>query len=526
LRPEARTGKVQKDTDGLLHFAFLAKEPHQEPGREDRHRTPMQIQLRNIHKHYGSVRANDGIHLTVDAGKIHGILGENGAGKSTLMKILSGYCEKTGGQILLDGKAVDYRTPAEAERLGIGMLYQDPLDFPVLSVLDNFMLGQARGVSVRKRGFCKQFQHLADDLDFQLNPAFPVRNLTIGERQQLEILRLLAKGVSVLILDEPTTGISATQRDVLFNALKRLVQEDRAIVLVSHKLEDVEAWCDRVTVLRQGKVSGEADRPFETNSLLSMMFGAPPIQPSRSTAAPGNRVLRMKQVSASGGRSGLKDCDLVVRQSEIIGLAGLEGSGQEMFLRVACGLKRPSQGTVELLGQDMHQRDHRSYKRSGVTFVPAARLEEGLIPGLTISEHFALLDESRDFWVKWDQATRTAQARIDQFRIKGMPQSPAQSLSGGNQQRLLLSMLPANPVLLLLENPTRGLDMESGLWIWQHLLAYGTSGASIVFSSSELDEILMVANRVLVFFNGRIITDLPCDRTTVQELGRAIAGRV
>ena len=239
----------------------------------------MQIQLRNIHKHYGSVKANDGIDLTLDPGKIHGILGENGAGKSTLMKILSGYSEKTGGQILLDGKTVDYRTPAEAERFGIGMLYQDPLDFPMLSVLDNFMLGQARGVSARKRGFREQFQRLVHDLGFQLNAAFPVRNLTIGERQQLEILRLLAEGVSVLILDEPTTGISATQKDVLFSALKRLAEEGRTIVLVSHKLEDVEAWCDRVTVLRQGKVSGGADRPFETNSLLSMM-----LEPHRITS--------------------------------------------------------------------------------------------------------------------------------------------------------------------------------------------------------------------------------------------------
>ena len=216
----------------------------------------MEIALRNIHKHYGPVRANDGVSLTVRSGTVHGILGENGAGKSTLMKILAGYTRRTGGDILLDGRPVDCDTPAQASGLGIGMLYQDPLDFPLLTVLDNFRLGHPLDDPAALRD---RLTHLARQFDFTLKPDAPLRTLTIGERQQLEILRLLERGIRTLILDEPTTGISATQKAVLFKALRQLAGEGRSVVLVSHKLEDVEALCDSVTVLRTGRATGHMD---------------------------------------------------------------------------------------------------------------------------------------------------------------------------------------------------------------------------------------------------------------------------
>ena len=271
----------------------------------------MWIELEDIHKHYGPVRANDGVSLKVAPGYIHGVLGENGAGKSTLMKILAGFSRKTSGSIRIDGEIVDYRNPAQAVALGIGMLYQDPLDFSLLSVLDNFMLGQTNGFSGDKKIFRKAFLQLEKQFNFGLKPETPVRILTIGERQQLELLRLLALGIQVLILDEPTTGISAFQKEVLFDSLRKLTAEGRSIVLVSHKLEDIEGLCDEVTVLRQGKVAGDMRQPFDSNRLLEMMFGTPPPPPARCMETPGGNVLEMKQVSGAGGRTGLKECNVI-----------------------------------------------------------------------------------------------------------------------------------------------------------------------------------------------------------------------
>ncbi len=486
----------------------------------------MWIELKDIHKHYGPVKANNGISFTVAPGRIHGILGENGAGKSTLMKVLVGFSQKTSGTILLDGKAVNYKNPARAAELGIGMLYQDPLDFPLLTVLENFMLGQTGGFSWPQKAFRRRFAAMARAFNFSLDPDSPLKILTIGERQQLELLRLLALGIRILILDEPTTGISSLQKSTLFAALKKLAAEGKSVILVSHKLEDVQALCDKVTVLRRGKVTGEMDAPFHAGGLLEMMFGTPPEQPERRRQTPGSEVLVMQDVCGSGGRTGLKDCDVVVRQGEIVGLAGLEGSGQGVFLRIAGGLKPAIRGRIQLQGFDMSHCGHHTFQHQGVTFLPADRLEEGLIPGLSITEHFALLAGRKGLVVPWRRARQAAAERIKAFRIKGQPDSAVQDLSGGNQQRLLLSFLPSSPVLLLLENPTRGLDVDSVNWVWQHLQAYCHRQTCIVFSSSELDEILMVADRVLVFFNGRIIMDVEASRTDVQELGRAIAGNV
>ncbi len=489
----------------------------------------MRILLQNIHKHYGALKANNGVSLTVEPGTIHGILGENGAGKSTLMKILVGYIRKTGGAISLDNAPATYRTPAEASRLGIGMLYQEPLDFPLLSVLDNFMLGQragnreqGAGSKGRKkvRDFGEQLSGLSQKFNFTLRPDAPVRSLTVGERQQLEILRLLAMGIQVLILDEPTTGISGEQKERLFQALRKLASEGKSILLVSHKIEDVALLCNKITVLRHGTVTGEMNKPFDMIYLLEMMFGFPPDTPSPSDALPGKELLVMEQVSASGGRTGLKNCNVLIREGEIVGLAGLTGSGQGLFLRAAAGIISLSHGEIWLRDMKMNGKEQR------VVFVPTARMEEGLIAGLSIAEHFALLERQKGLLLKEAASAEKAKQGIQKFRVVGTPEMPVQSLSGGNQQRLLLSFLPKEPALLLLEHPTRGLDVESAHWVWEHLQAYSEQNTAIIFSSSELDEILMVADRVLVFFDGSIIRDLKTEETSVHELAAAIAGRV
>ncbi len=235
----------------------------------------MDIELRNIHKFYGSVHANRGIDLRVQGGTIHGILGENGAGKSTLMKILAGAVPKSDGDILLDGRPVAFSHPAEASRLGIGMLYQDPLDFPPLTVLENFMVGRPGHPGKTVRHWADTLAALCRAFGFSLDPKAPLETLTLGERQQLELLRLLSLGSRLLILDEPTTGISPVQKELLFRALRRLADEGKTVLLVSHKLEDVENLCTRVTVLRQGRVSGSLEAPFDARDILSLMFGSP-----------------------------------------------------------------------------------------------------------------------------------------------------------------------------------------------------------------------------------------------------------
>jgi len=347
----------------------------------------------------------------------------------------------------------------------------------------------------------------------------------VGERQQLELIRLLSLGVQILILDEPTTGISSLQREILFNALRKLASQQKTILLVSHKLNDVEALCHRSTVLRKGKVAGEMNQPFNTRTLLEWMFDTPLSPPTRPEIKPGQVTLAMEGISASGDRAGLKNCSLTIRQGEIVGLVGLEGSGQSSLLRLASGLEKPVKGTIRLQHKSMTGRDYHTFKSQGVSFLPTARLEEGLIPGLTITEHFALR-QKKSMIIPWDMSKKQADERIDLFRIVGTPSSTVESLSGGNQQRLLLALMSTAPYLLLLEQPTRGLDMESARWVWQQLMSHADKGAGIIFSSVELEEILLVADRVLVFFNGTVIKDVKTRDTNLNELGRAIAGKV
>lgn len=485
----------------------------------------MLIELQNIHKSFGSLKANTGIDLTVEPGQIHGILGENGAGKSTLMKILSGYSRPTTGDIRVDGQPVRINSPIEAAARGIGMLYQEPLDFPRMTVLDNFILGQSVCAPMQRPAYGQRLRELADRFEFNLYPDAKLTELTVGERQQLEILRLLSLGINVLILDEPTTGISDTQKTLLFNALKKLTAEQKSILLVSHKLEDVEALCDCITVLRQGTVSGKRAHPFQTFELLEMMFGTPPVPPRTIHSDPGQIVLSLRQISAMGGRTGLDDCTVDLYQGQVIGLAGLEGSGQGVFLRVAAGLARPLKGTLKLGGRIETDYTYLRNRERGIAFLPAARMEEGLIAGLSITEHCALQNRAAGWFVRWKAAAARAQLSIDHFRVKGMPESRVDELSGGNQQRLLLAFLPEQPELLLLENPTRGLDIESVHWVWHYLQRLCKHKTCIVFSSSDLDEIMMFADRVLVFYNGVVVEDVQTSMTDRQALGRAIAGK-
>jgi len=473
------------------------------------------ITLQNINKKFGTVNALQGVSLTVEPGSIHGIIGENGAGKSTLMKILTGFISRTSGTISFKNKKISLQSPQEARELGIGMLYQEPLDFPQLSVLDNFMAASADGNPGRQR---QVLARLCAKFGFELDPGARQEKLTVGERQQVELMRLIRDQCKVLILDEPTTGISVAQQELLFATLAQLRSEGTSIVLVSHKLAEIHSLCDRVTVLRHGKLAGEQERPFDEDGLLQAMFDT---LPSKTSPPPqketGASILTMDQVITTAGRVGLDRVSTKIHEGEMIGLAGLDGSGQSVFLQMAYGLLKPEQGRVT---SPLHEED--LVMR---VFLPADRLREGLIAGLSIREHHLLAGDSPFILTGSSGRTKSEQA-INTFSIMGNTETTAEGLSGGNQQRLLLSLIPEWARLILLENPTRGLDVQSGQWTWQHLRDRLPEDGAIVFASPDLEEIMEQATRVLVFFNGRIILDRPTDQTSYQEVSRAITGQV
>lgn len=486
----------------------------------------MNIELKNIHKHFGKVHANKGINLNIPSGCIQGILGENGAGKSTLMKILSGFIQADpGSEIILDGKLIVIHSPADAIHVGVGMLHQDPLDFPPMRVLDNFLLGRSGGLFPNRSAVARDFKLLAEQFDFSLDPDSYVDSLTVGERQQLEIIRLLWLGARILILDEPTTGISASQKIKLFATLKKLAEQGMTIIFVSHKLEDVEHLCHQVAVLRAGELVGEARPPYLTSKLVEMMFGKVVTLGEKQPAQAGEVVLSLKNISLEDVRLKIKNVDLDIRAGEVIGLAGMEGSGQGMFIRACAGLVRPVGGRVLLKGQDLSGKSYHAFKHAGVNFLPAARLEEGLVPGLSLKDHFVLAEQPKGIFIDHAAGQKLAEERIQSFNIRGAPLSPVESLSGGNQQRAELALLQSPLSLVLLEHPTRGLDIESVIYIWSKLKERCRQGASIIFISSDLEEILQYSDRLFVFFSGRVSPSIDAASTSVEHLGQLIGGK-
>jgi simple sugar transport system ATP-binding protein len=484
----------------------------------------MKVELRNIYKSFGSVLANDGVTLTVEPGTLHGLLGENGAGKSTLMKVLSGFLSPDKGEILLDGRAVRFNSPAEAVALGVGMLHQDPLDIPALRVIDNFILGSLGEFLLDRKQHQARLKESAERFGFKLDPEARVSDLSIGERQQLEIIRLLTQGVSVLILDEPTTAISAQQRENLFDALHQLARDGKSVIFVSHKLDEVKSLCKRVTVLAHGRVTGEATTELPTEELVKMMFGQVITFGKRCEVKFGKPILELEDITLSDWRLEVKNLSLQVRQGEVIGLAGLEGSGQQLVLRGCAGLLRPAAGHIRIANQDMTGKPYTAFIEAGVSYLPAGRLEDGLIAGMTLAEHMALIEKHPPFFIDWDRIEKQVSQRIREFNIKGKPTTFVEGLSGGNQQRTLLSLLPSQPKLLLMEHPTRGLDMESTEFIWRLLQARTQQDTAILFISSDLEELLDRADRILIFFEGKVRILDACG-TSLFHLGESIGGR-
>ncbi|MBW6473467.1 MAG: ATP-binding cassette domain-containing protein [Anaerolineaceae bacterium] len=486
----------------------------------------MNIEFRNINKSFGPVRANIDLNFSIKSGTIYGILGENGAGKSTLMKILSGFYKPDSGQILLNGKPVIIESPADAIKYGIGMLHQDPLDFPPMRIIENFIVGQKGGLIPSYKETIHEFKELQTKFGFTLDPEAYVDTLTVGERQQLEILRLLWMGANALILDEPTTGISAQQKEKLFAALRILAEQGKTIIFVSHKLEDVEILCGKVAILRKGILVGELPAPYQTDKLVEMMFGKVITLGDRNNVSQSNIVFELKNIFVEQYPMRIENVNFRLQAGEVIGLAGMEGSGQDVLLRACVGLIRPISGSVIVIGKDLTGKNYHEFMKNGVSFLPASRLEEGLVPGLTLAEHFTIAgEETKGLFIDKEYFKQKAEKMIDEYHIIGHQSSTVESLSGGNQQRAALSLLRNSLSIILLEHPTRGLDIESAIYMWGKLKERCMLGTSIFFISGDLEEILQYSDRILVFFSGHVSPPLDAVTTSLDQLGQLIGGK-
>lgn len=487
----------------------------------------MRIELQQIRKYFGAIKANDGLDLTFEGGKIYGILGENGAGKSTLMKILSGFQPPDSGVILLDGQRATFNSPADGLANGIGMLYQDPLDFPPFNIIDNYLLGLSQQIIPNYRKAARDLENIAAKYSFEIDIHANIDSLSLGERQQLELIRLLVGGAEVLILDEPTTGISAEQKELLFGSMRQLAQEEgKTLILVSHKLDEIQELCDYAYVLRRGKLVGGIDIPCGNDQLVEMMFGQVPERTERPSIQLGNPILKLQDLTISTYRLSIEPINLSICAGEVFGFAGLEGSGQQLVMQACAGLLQPSHGKILVDGNDVTNWTYHQLLKSGVSYVTAGRLEAGLIAGLTITEHTILTHPEKEFFINWEKARDNSKSRIAKYQIIGQPDTQVQELSGGNQQRLLFALLNSPLKLLLLEQPTRGLDVRSANWIWELLYRRRDEGTAIVFYSPDLDEIIERSDRIAVFYSGKMSRVVGAQETNTTELGHLIGGQI
>lgn len=479
------------------------------------------IVLQDISKHYGRVRANDSISLTLEPGRIYALVGENGAGKSTLMRILAGHTVPDSGTISMRGEVHPGLTPATAARLGVGMLYQDPLDFPALPVWENFRLS---GPPRTRTQVVDRLGELSNHLGVCFLPEEPVTSMTVGERQLLELLRLLDLGATTLILDEPTTGITPEQKRGLFDLLARLArQQGHTVILVTHKLSEALEMADAIFVMRQGRLEARLTPPYDSTELVQRMFGDAATQSVDSALPETGQSSRVKLEEAifAGPKYHLGPLNLSAAPGEIIGLAGLDGSGQELFLRGLCGLDRMPSGRLVLNEAGHTRTNFKTLRHEGVHFVPADRMSQALFPDLSIRDHILLAFPEHSTRLEEFHQSQC----VERFDLRAHPDTPAKDLSGGNQQRLLLSLIPDDAPLLLMEHPTRGLDAGSARQVWEHLRGRCASGATLFFFSPDLDEVIEHSHRVLVFFDRALVADVPRLNASVEILGALMAGK-
>jgi simple sugar transport system ATP-binding protein len=492
--------------------------------------------MRGIVKRFGALAANDGIDLHVAAGEVLALLGENGAGKSTLMKILYGLYQPDAGEISINGAAVTLKSPADAIAHGIGMVTQHFALVPTLTVAENIALGGQAGVLFNRAAAEAAVRETAAQYGLQVHPAALVRDLSVGEQQRVEILKALYRKARVLILDEPTAVLTPQESRALFAELKQLVAQGLAIIFISHKLDEVLAVANRVTVLRDGKSVGEAATAGASAAMLAEMmvgratFGVRLLPHTDPLPLGGGEVLlQLRDVHALNTRRlpALRGVSLDVRAGEILGLAGVSGNGQTELAEVITGMRRITQGSIALAGASAANFSAAEATDAGIGRIPEDR-KTGVVGELTVAENLAL-EHLREFTRNGmlDHAKMRTHANnlIKQYSIKAVPSSRAGKLSGGNMQKVILArVLSRNPKLVVAAQPTRGLDIGASDYVRSRLIEQRERGAGVLLISEDLDEILALSDRIAVMFEGRVVGVMNAADATAEQIGLMMAG--
>ncbi len=496
----------------------------------------MKLELHDITKVFGPLVANDHIDLTVEPGEIHALLGENGAGKSTLMNVLYGLYQPDAGEILIDGVPVHFSGPGDAVAAGIGMVHQHFMLVPVFTVAESVALGYEPagplGV-INAHAAADRVREISGRFGFEVDPDARVEDLPVGVQQRVEIIKALSREAKVLILDEPTAVLTPQETDELIEIMRGLKESGTSIVFITHKLREVRAIADRITVIRRGRVVGEANPASTEAELASLMVGHDvSLTVEKTPAKPGEVALDVSGLTLAdpGGAVSLAGVDFEVHKGEILAVAGVQGNGQTELAECLLALRTPLSGSMTLDGTDLASMGVKARLRSGIGFVPEDRSTDGMVAGFSVAENL-ILDVSDDprfgAGPSLDPRKVRANARdlIEQYDIRvGDVSDPISTLSGGNQQKVVLAREISRDLdLLVASQPTRGLDVGSIEFVHRRIVAERDAGTAVLIISSELDEVLALGDRIAVMYRGRIVGIVSSD-TSRDVLGLMMAG--